>query len=140
MARTDNFKKHHVEILAIAKSVNTLLVSANVGGHAAEIRRLLSQLSGKLSFHLAMEDKSLYPSLLTHSDPAVKNIAKRYSDEMGSLAQTFGNYLNKWANTMVINADLAGFTKETKAIFAALTKRIQREDTELYPIIDKLPQ
>lgn len=140
MARTDNFKKHHVEILTIARNVKRLLTAAEPVVHAAEVRRLLSQLSGKLSFHLAMEDKSLYPFLSTHADARIKNLSKRYSDEMGSLAATFRNYLDKWSNPALISTDMPLFIGETKTIFNALVRRIQREDTELYPIVDKLPQ
>lgn len=138
MARTDNFKKHHVEILSIAKNIKTLLTSGDAARHTAEVRQLLSQLSGKLSFHLAMEDRSLYPLLSTHADQGIKALSKKYSDEMGSLAQAFSNYQGKWSNTMIIDADLSGFIAETKTVFNALVRRIQREDTELYPIVDKL--
>lgn len=140
MARTDNFKKHHVEILIIAKNIKTLLTADDAAQHTAEVRHLLSQLSGKLSFHLALEDKSLYPFLAENADPRIKAISRKYSDEMGSLAQAFRNYLDKWSNTMMIDADLQGFTNETKTVFNALVRRIQREDTELYPLVDSLPQ
>jgi hemerythrin-like domain-containing protein len=140
VARTDNFKKHHVEILTIAKSVKTLLISGDAAQHTAEVRQLLSQLSGKLSFHLAMEDKSLYPFLSTHADARIKALSKKYSEEMGSLAQAFRSYLDKWSNAMLIDANLEGFIGETKTVFNALVRRIQREDTELYPIVDQLPQ
>jgi hypothetical protein len=41
---------------------------------------------------------------------------------------------------MLIDANLDGFIGETKTVFNALVRRIQREDTELYPIVDQLPQ
>lgn len=138
MARTDNFKQHHIEILTVARNIKKLLTSPDPRRHTAEVRQLLSQLSGKLSFHLALEDKSLYPFLATHKDARIRNLSRKYSDEMGSLAQSARSYLDKWSSAMIIDADLDGFIAETKTVFNALAKRIQREDTELYPIVDQL--
>lgn len=139
MSRTENFRKQHDEILAIARQINGLLQPAQMEQNAAEVRTLLSHLSGKLSVHLAMEDKSLYPSLIGHTDAHVKSVAKSYSDEMGSLAGGFKAYLDKWSNATVIRADANHFITETKALFNLLSKRIQRENTELYPLLDKMP-
>ncbi len=138
MARTDNFKNQHVQILTIARDIKALLTSPDAAKHTVEVRQLLSQLSGKLSFHLAMEDKSLYPFMSSHADAHVKALSKQYSDEMGSLGQTFKAYLGKWSNAMLIDADLPGFVGETRDVINALVRRIQREDTELYPMVDKL--
>ncbi|MGB6055119.1 MAG: hemerythrin domain-containing protein [Burkholderiaceae bacterium] len=139
MARIDNFKRHHVEILTIARDIKKLLTSDHPAQHTAEVRRLLSLLSGKLSFHLALEDKNLYPFLSSHQDARIRNLSRKYSEEMGTLAQTFRAYLDKWSNKMAIDADLDGFIAETKVVFNALVRRVQREDTELYPIVAQLP-
>jgi len=116
-----------VEILLIAKNIRTLRTGSDAERHTTEVRRLLSQLSGKPSFHLAQEDKSLQPLLTTHGDLCIKTIFRKYNGEMGPLAQMFRNYLDKWSNAMLIDADLPGFTNETKMVFNALVRRIQRE-------------
>jgi hypothetical protein len=136
MARTDSFRKQHDEIMNIARDINGMLGSAIDDGSADKIRSLLSKLAGLVNLHLAMEDKALYPTLLAHRDASVANTARRFSDEMGSVAAAFVGYINAWPNGAAIKADPVRFTTESKAIFNALSKRIHRENVELYVLLD----
>ena len=100
------------------------------------MRTLLSNLAGKLNLHLAMEDKALYPRLMEKKDAESGVLARKYMDEMGGLAQVFTTYNSKW-QVSAISADAAGFCRETQTVFAALGKRIEREDNHLYPLVDQ---
>jgi hypothetical protein len=133
MGFTEKFRTQHGEILAIAKDMTSELKGE---GDAAVLRKLLSNLAGKLNFHLAMEDQALYPRLMERQDAEAKGLAKKFMDEMGGLGKVFGAYNDKW-QISAIRKDPAGFASETQAVFAALTKRIQRENTELYPLADR---
>ncbi|HEY0490314.1 MAG TPA: hemerythrin domain-containing protein [Telluria sp.] len=138
MARTDSYRKHHDEILGIAREINALLGDSISDSNADTIRKLLSRLAGLVNVHLAMEDKGLYPELLAHGDASVKATARRFSDEMGSVAAAFVGYINTWPTSTAIKGDPVRFTTESKAIFNALSKRIHRENTELYVLLDAL--
>jgi hemerythrin-like domain-containing protein len=138
MSRTENFRKQHAEIMILAREINGLLSDTMGDQETAAVRPLLSKLAGLVSLHLAMEDKTLYPSLAQHPDASARAIAKRYQDEMGSIGAVFGDYLNNWRTTAHMATDPARFTAESKAIFNALSKRIHHENTELYPLLDKL--
>jgi hypothetical protein len=138
MARTDNFRKQHAEILTIAREINALLSDTLTPAAAAAIRALMSKLAGVVTLHLAMEDKSLYPKLTGHADTSVRAISQRYSDEMGSLAAAFGDYMKNWQTMSLILADPVAFSVDSKAVFNALSKRIHLENTELYTLVDKL--
>jgi len=139
MARTDNFKKQHAEILYIARDINQLLGPVIEDEHAAYIRRQLSKMHGMVGLHLAMEDNSLYPSMLRSADPSARDLAQRYAAEMGDLAAAFEAYMRQWHSAAVISAGAAAFTEHSKGIFNALSKRIHRENTQLYPVADALP-
>jgi iron-sulfur cluster repair protein YtfE (RIC family) len=133
MSFTDKFKAQHHEILTIAKEM-----TAEMKGKSdpALLRKLLSNLAGKLNFHLAMEDQALYPRLMERKDSDAKALATKFMDEMGGLGKVFTTYNDKWQLTAIRN-DPAGFQSETQAVFGALTKRIARENTELYPLADR---
>ena len=139
MARTDNFRKQHAEILQIARDVNQHLGPAIEEETAAQIRRLLSKMHGLVGLHLAMEDNSLYPSLQRSPDPDARALAQHYAAEMGDLASAFEGYMREWNNAAAISAGAARFTEHSKGIFNALSKRIHRENTQLYPVADALP-
>ena len=133
MGFTDKFRTQHNEILVIAKEMTAEMKG---DGDAAVLRKLLSNLAGKLNFHLAMEDQALYPRLLERKEADAKTMAKQFMTEMGGLGKVFTTYNDKW-QVSAIRKDPAGFATETHAVFSALTKRIQRENTELYPLADR---
>ena len=138
MPRSDNFRKQHAEILSSAREINALLSDELSAADAAAIRPLLSKLAGLITLHLAMEERSVYPALASHSDVSVRALGKRYSDEMVGIAAVFGDYMKNWQTTSQMRADPAGFSVASKAVFNALSKRIHFEHKELYPAFDKL--
>jgi hemerythrin-like domain-containing protein len=101
------------------------------------VRALLSSLAGKLGVHLAMEDKALYPRLAEDGAPPDAALAAAFMQEMGGLGAAFAAYNRNWP-APAIAADPAGFARETRAVFAALARRIERENRQLYPIADRV--
>jgi len=139
MARTDNFRKQHVEILSIAREINQQLGSQLTEEEATTIRRQLSKMHGLVGLHLAMEDQTLYPSMLSSTNSEARKLAEQYSTEMGGLAGAFDAHMKKWLRSASISKSAEEFTEETRGIFNALSKRIHRENTQLYPAADALP-
>ena len=136
MKVTDNFRKQHVEILETVNEILGSMDATSLEKDATKIRHLLSKIAGKINVHLAMEDKSLYPKMINHDSEKVRKIAKTYMNEMSNINQKFKNYISKWPNPMVIQADSRAFIRETREIFAALQRRIERENVELYPLLE----
>ncbi len=138
MSKTKSFRDQHNDLLKIASEISAHLNVDELSNDASEVRSLLSKLLGKLSVHLSMEDKVLYPKLLRHSDERVKSMAKRFIDEMGSIGQAVKAYKKKWPSALQIQKDPSDFIEQTKGIFDALVKRIERENNELYKVVDEL--
>jgi len=134
MSFTDKFRQQHDEILAIVGELNDQLKAK---AEAQVLRGVLSNLAGKLNFHLAMEDKALYPRILKQEGKAAQALATKFMDEMGGLGEVFLAYNSKWQASAIRN-DPAGFAAETRKVFTALGKRIARENAELYPLADKV--
>lgn len=138
MSATSNLRKQHNDLLAIATELSTKLKPETLSENASEARTMLSKLAGKLQVHLSMEDKSLYPALLKHSDESIKKTAESFIAEMGGIGTVLKKYLDKWHSAEAIQSDANGFITETGGIFNALSKRIEKEDRELYPLVDEL--
>jgi hypothetical protein len=130
---TEKFQVQHNEILVLAKEITQQIQQA---AEPAALRKQLSALAGKLSFHLAMEDRALYPRLTEAKDTRLQDMARQFMAEMGGLAGAFAAYNNKW-QVSAIKADPAGFAAETQAVFTALKQRIARENTQLYPLAEQ---
>lgn len=136
--KTDHFRQTHDELLQLAGEISKLLTPAELQKDAAKVRSLLSRLAGKLSVHLQMEDKSLFPSIEAYGDARLNSMLKRFVEEMGGLKDAFTKYTNKWANPDHIKNNAVEFINETKSVFNALAKRIEKENRELYKLIDEL--
>jgi hypothetical protein len=133
MGFTDKFRVQHNDILAIAQEMGETL---KTNPEPALLRKQLSNLAGKLNFHLAMEDQALYPRLMQHKDSQARVLATKFMREMGGLGDTFSAYNAKW-QISAIRSSPAQFAAETQQVFAALSQRIARENKELYPLADK---
>ncbi|MBI5902394.1 MAG: hemerythrin domain-containing protein [Deltaproteobacteria bacterium] len=138
MISTTSFREQHKEMLAIAGEISKGLNVEALKKDASNVRTLLSRLAGKLSVHLAMEDNALYPALASHADASVRLTANNFIREMGGIKKALDAYTRKWATATLIQNGAADFVKETRELFTALARRIEKEDNELYAVIDRL--
>lgn len=138
MSKTESFRAQHKEIGTLVLQIEKDLTpdGLRVPGKAEEVRSILSALAGKLSIHLAMEDKALYPQMLSSNNDAAKKMAESYMQEMGALAGAFKDYVAKWSNGTVIRENAETFCTQTKEVFTLLKKRVEREEANLYPLRD----
>lgn len=136
MSATARYRAQHEELIQIVGRLTPLL-NGDCGQRAKELRQGLNDLAGGLNIHLAMEDTVMYPRLLKASDPTVVKTAQAFIDEMSGLKAAFGAYSKKWTQT-AIAADGAGFAAETRAVFAALGERVKKENSQLYPLVDRM--
>lgn len=137
MSFTSGFRRQHDEILEVATEISQHLDANVLKDKHKEALGLLNTLAGKLTAHLTMEDKVLYPKLLSHSDQTVKSTAQEFIDEMGGLSSVFKSYVEKWQNSDDIKNQAESFIDETKGIFDALGQRVEKENTILYPLADQ---
>ncbi|MBN8530323.1 MAG: hemerythrin domain-containing protein [Alphaproteobacteria bacterium] len=136
MLRTESFRIQHKEIAELMISIENNLPL--LPQEAESLRRKLSELAGKLSVHLAMEDKSLYPAMVNSASEEARTTATVFMHDMGDLAATFKAYTTRWPGADAIREDTGGFVNETRKVFQALRNRVAREETVLYPLADGL--
>ena len=72
----------------ISERLNVEAISLDPG----RVKNMISQLMGKLSYHLAMKDERLYPMLLEHPDQGVSALAGKYAAEMGGIGRDVSEY------------------------------------------------
>lgn len=133
---TDSFKTQHREALEVAGKIAAEFSGDTVKNPDA-VRTQLSALIGKLTIHLAMEDKSLYPKAEASSNEDLRKMSIKLKTEMSGLAQAVVTYGQKWGTSAKIAADQKTFITETKGVFDALKKRIDVEERDFYPLVDK---
>jgi hypothetical protein len=136
--RTDLYRAQHRELLQVAGELARLLDHDQLAHGSGEARRLLRHLAGKLTVHLGMEDRSLYPELLASRDERLRERARRYQADLGGLRLRAQEFFLAWLGPDAISADARGFAAAARPFLHALTARIGAEDAELYPLADEL--
>lgn len=137
MTRIAHLASQHEACLEIVGDIK--LRSAHIldRSGAVEITLMLARLTGILRIHLALEDEILYPALRNSPDPQIAAIGQRYWDEMGGLADTFLDFIDRWKRADALLANQERFRSESAAVFKALEKRIEREHHEVYPLAER---
>ena len=112
-------------------------VAARRPPRPTELAAVRGMFRDTLVRHLKCEDWALYPRLQTKGEPVLAELAARFVDEMGHIAEAFEAYDSYWTQLRV-EADWPGFCAETRAILTALGDWIAREESELYPVAETL--
>lgn len=131
--QTTVYRQQHGEILRSLDHVNRMMESASEQDICLE----LSRLAGVVKMHLTLEDKNLYPRMLEHSDPAVRETAAEYQRTMGNLAPAYLSFHEKWMRSGAIEQERVQFIKEFGNVRDALKQRIALENSGLYDLVDK---
>jgi len=135
---TQRYRQQHERILNAIETINSRLNPEVIMNNTREVRLLISGLIGKLKFHLSIEDKVIYPGLLNHENSDIASTAQKFIDDMGDIIKTVDMYNERWSNEHVIKADPVVFIQETKLILNKLILRTEKENNELYKMVDEL--
>ena len=137
MANIENFKRQHVDIRKNVSAILDIIDGQDMDSNINELTTHINILSGRLLIHLSTEDKFLYPDLLNSTSIEIKKLAEKYIQEMSGLANKFNDFKNRFNTKSKINSDKNTFIIELKAIFKLLEERLNREDRDLYPLLNQ---
>lgn len=137
MILTNNFRRQHDELVKLMEQISGYFTKDKLNGNEQELCKQLANLSGKLKVHLVMEDQFLYPKLIASDNTAIKDLAKQYSSEMGSIRGEFEKYISTWLSFKAVSDAPDRFIFETRKIFDTLSERINKEGKELYALAEK---
>jgi len=138
MSETEFFRDQHDDLQALASTILTHLHIDELSTDAGKMSSLLTELASQLKVHLIMEDHTLYPQLLEHSDECIRSAAGRMYVEMDSLGKAVAAHKKQWPNALQIQMHPAEFIGQTRDIMDALIKRIEMENRGLYSLMDEL--
>jgi hemerythrin-like domain-containing protein len=138
MISIEMLRKQHADILEQVDAIVKSLKENKVDPSIERVRELLANLSTELELHLLIEDDILYPVLLKDSRESIRNVAHMFVIELSGLKEAFKKYKAKWANHKTIAESLESFISETKALVTLLRKRIDKENNELFPLLEIL--
>ena len=138
MAFSDRFRRQHDAATLSARNLRALVERHRPGGDTIPIAVQLARLFSALRSHLAEEERCLYRALTATSNRDAAALARRFHQDMGSLAWDWEEFMQRWASSTVIALDFAGFEYALDRLLAALDHRIECENATLYPVADAL--
>ena len=136
MSATEHLRRQHAEIGNIVHRLRAAADASGLAQDATAARGVLGELAAKLMMHLSMEDDALYPVLMADADENVSGRARAFADAMLPLTELFAAYRSRWRQPEAIENNVGEFVEATRELLAALTDRIDREESELYPMAD----
>ena len=138
MRITEQYRIQHAQISELIYAIEARLDVAEVTADPTLMRRLFTQLAGKLLFHLAIEDGAFYPRLLMHPEREVRQLAARCVAEGGHLRAKFEEFMRRWIHSELMRRDPETFVHEAESLFRSLHYRIELEDKGLYELVDRI--
>lgn len=136
--RTATFRKQHEDIIDLINNILDSLDLNILKANSHGIRKIITKLTNNVKVHLILEDSALYPILVNSDNKKIKTRSNQFMDEMGVISGTYSEYVEKWSKGSSIKEDTGNFIDETRTIMDALINRIERENTDLYKILDEL--
>ncbi|MHC6179747.1 hemerythrin domain-containing protein [Clostridium sp. JNZ X4-2] len=133
---TGNLERQHNEIMNLIDYVLQNIKNHAVDENLNEIVRSINTISGKLRIHLFNEDKYLYPPLSSSPNKSLNIFGEKYSEEMKEVTELYNNYKSKYNTPNKIKNSIDKFCENTEQIFKILSNRIEREEKELYPLLN----
>lgn len=126
--------RQRLEILEITGAVMGLLTPAQlrIAPIAKVTHILLCDLCEKVSEHLAEEHRGVYPSLLTHEDQKIKNMAWGLINNDKQLKPAFHDYAKRWLKDCEFQFT-EEFILETHGILDTITRRLDMEYNTIMP-------
>ncbi|RVT43087.1 hemerythrin domain-containing protein [Sphingobium algorifonticola] len=126
----DELRRQHADVIAIAEQLAEAVADDTQPRSVSALRWRLARL---LLAHLAIEDDHFYPAMLARGNAAARATASRFQSEMGTLSAAFTRYMAAWTDPEIA-AQWPRFCVETRAILAALGRRVEQENVLLYPL------
>lgn len=136
MSELSRLQQEHTTLAGLFKRLRNVIERADGPGQV-ELFELRRQLVSTLLAHLKLEDWALYPRLIESDQKDLASAGQAFKEEMGGLAPAFLAYSEKW-NANSISADWRGYCADTGAVLDALENRLEREDRDLLPLLERL--
>lgn len=136
MSELKKLREDHAKLARLFRSL-AQVIERPTAPPQVELFDLRREILSTLVSHLKLEDWALYPRLIESKDEQAATAGKAFKDEMGGLAPAFLAYSDRWG-AHTIDADWAGYCRDTRAILDALMNRLTRENRELLPLLERL--
>ena len=126
-------KQQHQGLVRLVGEMNAALER----GEEAAVCSVLSSLSQALRVHLALEDREIYPGLIraaeASGDARMLETAKTFASNMQRITESLQEFLARHQAEFHLERFRTGWG----TLSGVLAKRIESEETTLYPLYEQ---
>ncbi|HLU79648.1 MAG TPA: hemerythrin domain-containing protein [Burkholderiaceae bacterium] len=133
----DRFKRQHVDILQRIRQLR-ILAHAGIPANAPRIAQGVADLGKVVTLHLAIEDRIMYPTVRQSADPELAAMGASYQEEMKGIANRYLRFTEQWSKADKVAAEPEAFRSAANSVLKDVFLRMQRENHEFYPAIERL--
>lgn len=126
-----DLQEQHRQLARQAELIRACLEPGRVEADPEGVHSLLRPFGRLLRAHLEAEDRSFYPEALQRPDCAA--LVGHFEEGMTHLRTTVEAYLGSWSTATKLAEDPDGFRDYTTALLRFLVRRIEAEESELFP-------
>lgn len=138
MAIVGSLYEQHSDLKRHAEGILALLDRKNIAQNGTAIRLQFSAFARKLRVHLALEERYVCERLLRHPERAIVDKVVLHQSEMRTLHRRITECANRWTSAVEMLGEPAQLIEETRKVLALTSTRFEKEDRELYPIVEHL--
>ena len=138
MAIVSSLHEQHSDLKRHAEGILALFGRKNIAQDGTAIRLQFSAFARKLRVHLALEERYVCERLLRHPERAIVDKVVLHQSEMRTLHRRITECANRWTSAVEILGEPAQLIEETRKVLALTSTRFEKEDRELYPIVEHL--
>jgi hypothetical protein len=102
--------------------------------------KLFDQYVERVHEHFERNSRYVYSDLLTNEDVGVNNTAKAFMEGEREIKRLFNDFVGRWCRHGLHIDNHARFLAEAGDIFRLISRRIQAEYEELYPLARRMKQ
>lgn len=131
------YHHQHAGLLRMAVELTTAMQQPFSPEALRQVRVQVARLKGAMLVHARMENDALYPYLMSHPDPEVAERATALFDELGEMYDGFAEFDARYALVDCNERSANEYYSAIRRLLKRLGKRMQREDMELYPLVER---
>ena len=132
---TQRFSKQHEEIVSLCQRLQEYAHKKDSKHDVISMHTLQESLNKALLEHLLLEDSALYPSLFESKNHEIRETSLRLKEEVQVCGDLHAAYQKKYPDIDTIKENMEAYQEDTFTITEVILERIQKEDTELYPLL-----
>lgn len=125
----------HARLRACADCLEALLVSADVPDPES-LAAARWALGSTMMQHLALEERHLYAALRDDPRAHVRRIAEAFQNDLVTSFGPYADHAKSWTPERV-SGDWDTYRTQTLALLQTMRARMTREETELYPLVER---